>query len=86
MGVSFIRYVNVPKNYHEYDYARVKISEYQYVNITLTYWVLMIIDEVHVVPAKMFRKVIGSIACHCKLGLTATLVREDDLSTCFLGS
>ena len=27
----------------------------------------------------MFRKVIGSIACHCKLGLTATLVREDDL-------
>lgn len=53
-------------------------------NITLTYSVFVIIDEVHVVPAKMFRKVIGSIACHCKLGLTATLVREDDLSTCVL--
>ena len=42
-------------------------------------WGLVLLDEVHVVPAKMFRKVIGSIACHCKLGLTATLVREDDL-------
>ncbi|CCI48138.1 unnamed protein product [Albugo candida] len=42
-------------------------------------WGCLLLDEVHVVPAKMFRKVIGSIACHCKLGLTATLVREDDL-------
>nr|CCA24040.1 unknown putative [Albugo laibachii Nc14] len=42
-------------------------------------WGSLLLDEVHVVPAKMFRKVIGSIACHCKLGLTATLVREDDL-------
>ncbi|DAZ92559.1 TPA: hypothetical protein N0F65_012789 [Lagenidium giganteum] len=42
-------------------------------------WGCILLDEVHVVPAKMFRKVIGSIACHCKLGLTATLVREDDL-------
>jgi DNA excision repair protein ERCC-3 len=36
-------------------------------------------DEVHVVPAKMFRRVIGSVKAHCRLGLTATLVREDDL-------
>ena len=27
----------------------------------------------------MFRKVIGIIKAHCKLGLTATLVREDNL-------
>jgi DNA excision repair protein ERCC-3 len=40
-------------------------------------WGLMILDEVHVVPAKMFRKV-GNISAHCKLGLTATLLREDD--------
>lgn len=34
--------------------------------------------KVHVVPANIFRKVIGSIATHSKLGLTATLLREDD--------
>jgi len=42
-------------------------------------WGLMILDEVHVVPAKMFRKVIEICSAHAKLGLTATLVREDDL-------
>ncbi|KCZ77281.1 hypothetical protein H311_01709, partial [Anncaliia algerae PRA109] len=41
-------------------------------------WGLMILDEVHVVPAMMFRKVISLINHRCKLGLTATLVREDD--------
>lgn len=37
----------------------------------------MILDEVHVVPAQMFRRVIGAIKAHSKLGLTATLLRED---------
>lgn len=41
-------------------------------------WGLMILDEVHVVPAQMFRKVGTQIAAHSKLGLTATLLREDD--------
>ena len=41
-------------------------------------WGLMILDEVHVVPASMFRNVTHSIATHSKLGLTATLLREDD--------
>ena len=41
-------------------------------------WGLMILDEVHVVPAQMFRRTVSSISHHCKLGLTATLVREDD--------
>lgn len=45
--------------------------------INSTEWGLMILDEVHVVPAKMFRKV-DHISAHCKLGLTATLLREDD--------
>lgn len=40
-------------------------------------WGLMLLDEVHVVPAAMFRKVIGIVKAHTKLGLTATLVRED---------
>ncbi|CAI7865144.1 unnamed protein product, partial [Closterium sp. NIES-53] len=42
-------------------------------------WGLLLMDEVHVVPAQMFRKVIGITKSHCKLGLTATLVREDEL-------
>jgi DNA excision repair protein ERCC-3 len=42
-------------------------------------WGLLLMDEVHVVPAKMFRLVIGSVKAHCRLGLTATLVREDGL-------
>lgn len=33
-------------------------------------WGLLILDEVHVVPAEMFRKVIYVTAAHCKLGLT----------------
>jgi hypothetical protein len=34
--------------------------------------------QVHVVPAAMFRRVVGIVHAHTKLGLTATLVREDD--------
>ncbi|KAK7414823.1 DNA repair helicase RAD25 [Neonectria punicea] len=41
-------------------------------------WGLMLLDEVHVVPANIFRRVISSIKSHSKLGLTATLLREDD--------
>jgi DNA excision repair protein ERCC-3 len=41
-------------------------------------WGLMLLDEVHVVPADMFRKVISVVKSHSKLGLTATLLREDD--------
>jgi DNA excision repair protein ERCC-3 len=38
----------------------------------------MILDEVHMSPAKMFRTVMDKCKAHCKLGLTATLVREDE--------
>ncbi|XP_049605485.1 general transcription and DNA repair factor IIH helicase/translocase subunit XPB [Syngnathus scovelli] len=41
-------------------------------------WGLIILDEVHTIPAKMFRSVLTIVQAHCKLGLTATLVREDD--------
>uniref|UniRef100_A0A8C3M227 General transcription and DNA repair factor IIH helicase/translocase subunit XPB n=1 Tax=Chrysolophus pictus TaxID=9089 RepID=A0A8C3M227_CHRPC len=51
-------------------------------------WGLMILDEVHTIPgkemvcrpscSKMFRRVLTIVQAHCKLGLTATLVREDD--------
>ncbi|XP_071802961.1 general transcription and DNA repair factor IIH helicase/translocase subunit XPB-like [Asterias amurensis] len=41
-------------------------------------WGLMLLDEVHTIPAKQFRRVLTVVQAHCKLGLTATLVREDD--------
>ncbi|CAD6452395.1 c4ab3bf2-0fca-4b3a-a393-2e65963b8def [Sclerotinia trifoliorum] len=46
--------------------------------LTSREWGLMLLDEVHVVPAAIFRKVTSSIKTHSKLGLTATLLREDD--------
>lgn len=46
--------------------------------LTRTEWGLVVFDEVHVVPANMFRRVVSIIISHCKLGLTATLVREDE--------
>jgi DNA excision repair protein ERCC-3 len=46
--------------------------------IKSTEWGLMILDEVQVMPAKMFRTVIRTCKAHCKLGLSATLVREDE--------
>ncbi|EGC39840.1 hypothetical protein DICPUDRAFT_96425 [Dictyostelium purpureum] len=46
--------------------------------ITNREWGLVLLDEVHVVPAAMFRKVLTVTKAHCKLGLTATLLREDE--------
>ena len=40
-------------------------------------WGLLILDEVQMVPANQFRNVTSHIKSRCKLGLTATLVRED---------
>ena len=40
-------------------------------------WGLLLLDEVHVAPANSFRKVMSLTKSHCKIGLTATLVRED---------
>lgn len=42
-------------------------------------WGLLVCDEVQVMPAKTFRQVSNEVHSRCKLGLTATLVREDDL-------
>jgi DNA excision repair protein ERCC-3 len=40
-------------------------------------WGLLLLDEVHVAPAESFKKVMNLTKTHCKIGLTATLVRED---------
>eukprot|EP01065_Artemidia_motanka_P023829 TRINITY_DN2848_c0_g2_i2.p1 TRINITY_DN2848_c0_g2~~TRINITY_DN2848_c0_g2_i2.p1 ORF type:complete len:912 (+),score=335.01 TRINITY_DN2848_c0_g2_i2:57-2738(+) len=39
---------------------------------------LMILDEVHVAPADQFQRVIDRVKYHSVLGLTATMLREDD--------
>ncbi|XP_042387594.1 general transcription and DNA repair factor IIH helicase subunit XPB1-like [Zingiber officinale] len=41
-------------------------------------WGLLLLDEVDDVPEQVFRKVISITKSHCKLGLTATLVRKDE--------
>mmetsp|Transcript_32345 Transcript_32345/g.53520 ORF Transcript_32345/g.53520 Transcript_32345/m.53520 type:complete len:764 (-) Transcript_32345:111-2402(-) len=41
-------------------------------------WGLLLMDEVHVVPANTFLTCTTRTKSRCKLGLTATLVREDD--------
>lgn len=41
-------------------------------------WGVMLLDEVQTIPADKFRRVLSAVNAHCKLGLTATLVREDD--------
>jgi superfamily II DNA or RNA helicase len=40
--------------------------------------IFLFFTEVQTIPAKMFRKVLTIVNAHTKLGLTATLVREDD--------
>lgn len=42
-------------------------------------WGLLVVDEVQVMPARTFRTVATKVKSHCILGLTATLVREDNL-------
>lgn len=54
-------------------YHKVLVSE-MYVKNKCSVW----ISEVHTIPAKMFRRVLTIVQSHCKLGLTATLLREDD--------
>jgi DNA excision repair protein ERCC-3 len=36
-------------------------------------WGFLILDEVHVVPAKMFRECVSGLKVHAKLGLTGEL-------------
>lgn len=57
--------------------ARTDISKKMIEFISNHEWGLMLIDEVQVFPAKNFSKISETVKAHCKLGLTATLVRED---------
>lgn len=44
-------------------------------------WGIILLDEVHTAPAETFKKVLMTLQAGCKLGLTATLVREDGISS-----
>jgi DNA excision repair protein ERCC-3 len=44
----------------------------------IRFLIVVFSTEVHSIPAKMFRRVLTIVQAHAKLGLTATLVREDD--------
>jgi len=42
-------------------------------------WGLLVLDEVQVAPAEVFKRAfLNKTRSHCKLGLTATLIREDN--------
>ncbi|CUG88668.1 DNA repair helicase-like protein, putative [Bodo saltans] len=40
-------------------------------------WGMLLLDEVHIAPAQRFQEVINCVKHHCVLGLSATLLRED---------
>ncbi|KAI0346583.1 DNA repair helicase rad25 [Trametopsis cervina] len=61
-------------NTHNRSHESQKMMDF----LTSREWGFILLDEVHVVPAAMFRRVVTTIKAHSKLGLTATLVREDD--------
>jgi len=42
-------------------------------------WGLLLLDEVQFAPAETFRKVTQELQAACRIGLTATMVREDNL-------
>eukprot|EP01084_Bolivina_argentea_P042365 78116_1 len=66
--------------YHMLGHSGRRSKEAQVVmdEITSREWGLLVLDEVHVAPANTFRKCTSLIRSKCKLGLTATLLREDD--------
>jgi DNA excision repair protein ERCC-3 len=46
--------------------------------LTKRTWGLLLLDEVHCVPADTFQAAVGKLDARCRVGLTATLLREDD--------
>lgn len=63
--------------YQQLTYRKNKNAEYLYLSLFNNQdWGLIIYDEVHMLPANVFRFITG-IQSRRRLGLTATLVRED---------
>ena len=53
-------------NTHNRSHESKKMMEF----LTSREWGFILLDEVHVVPAAMFRRVVTTIKAHAKLGLT----------------
>ncbi|MGQ9842621.1 MAG: DNA repair helicase XPB [Spirochaetota bacterium] len=67
--------------YNILTYRRKKEDEFKHFSLfTQNNWGLIIYDEVHLLPAPVFRMT-AEIQSRRRLGLTATLVREDGLET-----
>jgi DNA excision repair protein ERCC-3 len=56
-------------NTHNRSHESIKMMEF----LTSREWGFILLDEVHVVPAAMFRRVVTTIKAHSKLGLTGEL-------------
>lgn len=51
--------------------------------LTSREWGFILLDEVHVVPAAMFRRVVTTIKAHSKLGLTGTSLTRQTAQTTY---
>ena len=59
-------------NTHNRSHESKKMMEF----LTGREWGFILLDEVHVVPAAMFRRVVTTIKAHSKLGLTGQSFRD----------
>lgn len=59
-------------NTHNRSHESKKMMEF----LTSREWGFILLDEVHVVPAAMFRRVVTTIKAHSKLGLTGMIHSE----------
>lgn len=67
--------------YNILTYRKTKNEDFKHFNIFMSKnWGLIIYDEVHLLPAPVFR-ITSEIQSRRRLGLTATLIREDGLET-----
>ena len=59
-------------NTHNRSHDSKKMMEF----LTSREWGFILLDEVHVVPAAMFRRVVTTIKAHSKLGLTGKIIHK----------
>lgn len=57
-------------NTHNRSHETKKMMEF----LTSREWGFILLDEVHVVPAAMFRRVVTTVKAHAKLGLTGSFI------------
>jgi DNA excision repair protein ERCC-3 len=68
-------------NTHNRSHESKKMMEF----LTSREWGFILLDEVHVVPAAMFRRVVTTIKAHSKLGLTGKLSIQRNMKILIFG-